>query len=152
MNRFIISDTSCLIALDRINKLELLGQVFTNIITTKEVQEEFGRALPSWIVVHEVKDKSRKNSLSELVDKGEASAIALALEIENSVLIIDEKKGRKLAAELRLEIIGTLRILLLAKQKGIIPNVTSLIHDLEKMNFRFSQTLVQEIVSLAGEA
>jgi predicted nucleic acid-binding protein len=55
------------------------------------------------------------------LDTGEASAIALAMETVNSTLIIDEKKGRKFAKNLGLQIIGTLKILLLAKQHRLIP-------------------------------
>ncbi len=61
------------------------------------------------------------------MDEGEASAIALALETKNCFLIIDEKKGRKLAENLHLKIAGTLQILLSAKSKGIISSLAQLL-------------------------
>ncbi len=154
MNKIVISDTSCLIALialDRINQLKIFQKVFITILTTPEVQSEFGRQLPLWIQIHNANDVNKKKELERLVDKGEASAIALALETQNSVLIIDEKKGRKLAKGLQLEIVGTLKVLLLAKQKRVIAKIFLLIVKLEQQNFRFNKTLLNDILMEAGE-
>lgn len=150
-NKVIISDTSCLIAFDRINRLEILHQTFPVIITTKEVFFEFGKSFPAWIKIMEVKNQNQKEKLEKIIDKGEASAIALALETNHSVLIIDEKKGRRLAKELGIEIIGSLKVLLIAKQKGIIVSVKEIIQELEQANFRFSKTIVNELLNLAKE-
>lgn len=151
MNRCVVADTSCLIALDRIDKLDLLRGLFSTIVTTEEVKEEFGEPLPNWISIQLVRDEEKKKGLAVILDKGEASAIALALEAPNSVLIIDEKKGRKVAKELNLEMLGTLRILLLAKQKGILVSVRQAISELEKNNFRFSKAIRHIILREAGE-
>lgn len=150
MSKVIISDTSCLIALDRIKKLEILKQIFTTVIVTPEIRSEFGR-LPEWIIIKEVTNLSRQNHFEISVDKGEASSIALALETPNSILIIDEKKGRGLAQSLHLEIIGTLKVLLLAKQKGIISSIKPLLAELDHHNFRFSKFLVKEVLIEAQE-
>lgn len=148
----IISDTSCLIAFDRINKLEILHKTFPEIITTKEVEQEFGKPLPLWISIQPVADKKKILELETLVDRGEASAIALALETTDCILIIDEKKGRKVATELHIEIIGTLKTLLIAKQKSVINSVKEVITELEKVNFRFSKVVVMEILKQSGES
>jgi predicted nucleic acid-binding protein len=152
MNKIIISDTSCLIALSRIEKLDILQKTFNTILTTPQVAREFAQPLPSWIIPKEISNHSRFNEIHLLLDEGEASAITLAIETKNSVLVIDEKKGRKIARELNLEIIGTLRILLLAKQKGIISAVKPLIEALHQYNFRFSKSIVEEILKEANEA
>jgi predicted nucleic acid-binding protein len=76
----------------------------------------------------------------------------LALETENAVLVIDEKKGRKIARELNIEIVGTLRILLVAKQKGVIPSVKDVIEKLHYHNFRFAKPIIEQILKEAGEA
>jgi predicted nucleic acid-binding protein len=99
MNNIIVSDTSCLIALDRIGHIDLLQKVFTIVYTTKIVAEEFEKQLPDWILIKDINDIDRVKQLNLLLDPGEASVIALALEIENSILIIDEKKGRKIARD-----------------------------------------------------
>lgn len=94
MRALIISDTSCLIALDRINRLDLLRILFQQILTTQEVRNEFGEELPKWVQIVEVQNQDKIQELEAVLDKGEASTIALALETDNSLLIIDEKKGR----------------------------------------------------------
>lgn len=150
MNTVIISDTSCLIALDRINKLEILNQLFAVIITTPDVQSEFKKELPAWIHLQNVKDIDKFNELKNLVDLGEASAIALAIETDSSVLIIDEKKGRQVARNFNIPIIGTLKIILLAKKKGIIPLIKPVIEELELNKFRFSKSLITQTL-IEGE-
>jgi len=151
MSNVVISDTSCFIAFDRIRQLEILRLTFSSVITTPSVQEEFGKTLPSWVILRDARNQTKKIELEAILDKGEASAIALALEIKNSVLIIDEKKGRKLAQHMDLEVIGSLKVLLIAKQKGIINTIYPLLQELEKHNFRFSKALVEQALVEANE-
>ena len=68
----------------------------------------------------EVKDKNKQSEIERNLDKGEASSIALALEIKDSMLIIDETKGRRIAKSYNIDIIGTIGILLLADNRGLI--------------------------------
>ncbi|WP_295651862.1 DUF3368 domain-containing protein [uncultured Mucilaginibacter sp.] len=151
VNNIIISDASCLIALDRIHRLDILHKTFSTIFTTSKVQEEFGRLLPEWIVIKAVSNQEQLQQLEQLLDPGEASAITLALETYDPILIIDEKKGRKIAVGLNLNIIGTLKVLLMAKQAGVIPLVKPLIELLDKRSFRFSKVVTDEILELANE-
>jgi predicted nucleic acid-binding protein len=97
MSKVIISDTSCLIALDRINQLDILNKLFSTVVTTPEVAAEFGRNLPIWIEIIPVTNQQKKRELELIIDKGEASAITLATEIPQATLIIDEKLGRRIA-------------------------------------------------------
>ncbi len=120
MDKIIISDTSCLIALSKINQLELLKSLFSQIIITKEVFTEYGSPLPDWIMIFEVKNAQKRAELEDRLDKGEASSIALALEIENTTLIIDEIKGRKIAQSLNIDIIGTIGVILLQKREVLL--------------------------------
>ena len=78
MQKVIISDTSCLILLEKIGELELLNKLFGNIITTPEVANEFGLPLPSWVEIKKVADENYQAIIEASVDKGEASAIALS--------------------------------------------------------------------------
>jgi predicted nucleic acid-binding protein len=132
MSRIIISDAGCLIALRRLNKLELLRDIFGTVMTTSEIRNEVSENLPAWIETRECTKTSKKKDLEKIVDAGQASVIALALETSNAVLIIDEKKGRKLARESGIEIIGTLKVLLIAQERGLIPQITPLLKELEK--------------------
>ena len=120
MNKVIISDTSCLIALSRIGQLDILFRTFGKVLITPIVANEFNEMLPEWIIVQKVKNSDRFDQLRLTIDPGEASAIALALETENAILIIDEKKGRMVATNLNILVIGTLKVLLIAKERGTI--------------------------------
>lgn len=74
----------------------------------------------------EIKQPSDKNYVSIIeatVDKGEASAIALAIEMDECLLIIDDLKGRKFANKIGLTIIGTIGVIVDAKLRGVIPSV-----------------------------
>ncbi len=77
--KVIIADTSCFILLDKITSLDILFELFGEITTTPEVQHEFGKPLPGWIKIQTVKDNNQQLLLEAEVDKGEASAIALAI-------------------------------------------------------------------------
>lgn len=151
MQATIISDTSCLILLYKIDSLNLLGELFTTVITTQTVADEFGENLPEWIIIQNPKDRKNQRVLEALLDKGEASAIALALEQSNCLLIIDELRGRKLAKQLGLTITGTLGVLAEAKISGLIPLVRPLIDKIKQTDFRLSKQLEIEILKLIGE-
>ena len=118
----IIADTSCLIIYDKIDQLRVLHELFSDLTVTAEVAFEFGE-LPNWITIREVTDKGQYLKLAEELGKGEASSIALAMEFEESLLIIDERKGRKKADALGIEPIGSLGVLIKAKEKGVIKEV-----------------------------
>ena len=90
MRKTIISDTSCLILLEKIGNLEILNKLFGTIITTTEVAEEFGLQLPDWFELKQPSDKNYQSIIEASVDKGEASAIALAIELDDCLLIIDD--------------------------------------------------------------
>jgi predicted nucleic acid-binding protein len=151
MPKTIISDTSCLIALTNINELELLHKIYNQIITTREVADEYREALPGWIEIINPKDKERQQELELQLDKGEASAIALALEIQNSTIIIDDDKARKIAEKLGLEITGTLGVCIKAKTQGIIGSVKPYLKKLKSVGFRITDELERETLKLAGE-
>ena len=151
MHKAIISDTSCIILLAKIEELELLHKLYGTIITTKEVADEFGLPLPDWFEIKEPADKNYQSLIELSVDKGEASAIALAIEYNDCLLIIDDLKGRKLAHQLGLTIIGTLGIIVDAKLAGLIPSVKPILAKIKQTNFRISEKVELLIVNRAGE-
>lgn len=146
MNRIIISDTSCLIALANINKLHILRDLYSEVIITKEVSEEYGDPLPDWILIFEAQNIQKQAELEKRLDKGEASSLALALEMNNSILIIDEIKGRKIAQSLNIDIIGTIGVLLLASKNGLIEDVIATLLTLVNKGFRLSDELIEKII------
>lgn len=110
MPKTIISDTSCFIVLTNIGELELLHKVYGRIITTLDIATEYGEPLPEWIDIVNVSDKSKQRLLELQIDKGESSAIALALETPDSTIILDDNKARKIAYQLGLTYTGTIGI------------------------------------------
>ncbi len=151
MQRTIISDASCLILLDKIGHIEILNQLFGQIVTTSVIAQEFDRPLPEWIHLQEPVDKNYQNIIQTSVDKGEASAIALAIELDDCLLIIDDMKGRQLAIQLGLTITGTLGVIVNAKESGFISSVKPLLEQIKQTNFRMSDKVEQEILRKAGE-
>ncbi len=82
---------------------------------------------------------------------GEASAITLANEITSALLIIDDLKGRKLAKRLQLMHTGTLGVLVLAKQRGVITSLKPHFDKIQKTNFRVSTTLLHGLLKTVGD-
>lgn len=151
MEKVIVSDTTCLILLSKLGILDLLQFLFSTVTITPEVEREFGEELPDWILVESVTNQQQLSVLRLIVDEGEASAIALGLEKPNSLLIMDERKGRLLAQDLGIQTIGTLGILLEGKKAGIISTLRPLIDQIAKSNFRVSQDLLNAILLKGGE-
>lgn len=85
------------------------------------------------------------------MDKGEASAIALALEIPESTIILDDQKARKVAENLGLEITGTIGVIVKAKLLGIIPSIKPFLARIKNTNFRLSDEIAQQALEEAGE-
>ena len=79
-NIIVIADTSCLIALSKIEAIELLKELYEEVYITEEIALEFGESLPGWVRIENVKNKKYQQLLDLYLDLGEASAIALALE------------------------------------------------------------------------
>jgi predicted nucleic acid-binding protein len=151
MQKTIIADSSCIILLDKIEELALLKKLFGEVIITSTIAEEFGSPLPDWILIKDAENKKYQSILELSVDKGEASAIALAVEQTDSLLILDDQKARKLAAELKLKYTGTLALLVEAKLKGHLTSLRPIINKIRKTNFHLTPELEKKIIKSAGE-
>lgn len=151
MHKTIISDTSCFIILTNIGELDLLKEVYGQVVTTIEVATEFGETLPDWIEILEPNDKIRQHILELQLDLGEASAIALALEISDCTIILDDMKARRVAERLGLDFTGTLGVIVKAKNNGVIPSIKSYLNKLKNTNFRLTEELEKEALKQAGE-
>lgn len=151
MQKTIISDTSCLILLDKIGELQVLNKLFGNIIITAEIAKEFDLPLPDWFEVRSPENKTYQKILEASLDKGEASAIAFAIEQVDCLLIMDDLKGRKYAEQLGLKITGTLGVLVDAKVSGIIKSVKPVLEKIRTTNFRLTEELEKRTLQSAGE-
>ena len=151
MHKIVISDTSCLIIFHKIGELDLLQKVYDSVSTTLEVAQEFQEQLPDWVNIESVKDKKYQEFLATQIDWGEASAIALAKEMESPLLLLDDLKARKLATKLNLKFTGTLGVINKAKQMGAIEKVKPLIEKLQATNFRISENIINELLKKNNE-
>nr|WP_235354992.1 DUF3368 domain-containing protein [Aliterella atlantica] len=91
-------------------------------------------------------------SIQDDIDLGEAEAMALALELKADLLLMDERRGRALAANYGLSVTGLLGVLLQAKRNGFIPFVKPVMDRLiEEADFRVSSQLYATVLKTAGE-
>ncbi len=151
MPKIVISDTSTLILFHKIGELNLLQSVYGELVTTPEIVEEFGETVSNWIEIKTASDKKYQTFLETQVDLGEASAIALATDYEDVLLLLDDLKARKLANKLNFKISGTLGVIHRAKQMELIDKVKPLIDKLLLTDFRIADNIVKEILQLNNE-
>jgi predicted nucleic acid-binding protein len=135
-DEIIISDTTCLIGLTNIGQIDILREMYGSIIVTPEVAKEYGDTLPEWIAIQAVSDSEKIKILNKLIGLGESSAIALAIETRNALLIVDDKRARQFAISLGLEITGTLGLLIRAYENGILHDIDSVVASLRNFSFR----------------
>ena len=146
----VVADTSVLIALSRIGRLNLLRHLFTTVMVPRAVAEEYGVPLPEWIKVWGVRnDLLIEVLLTAPIHKGEAEAIALAIEKGADMVLLDDKKARGIARDLGLKVMGTLGTLILAKKWGIMDDLDREINELVKTSFYLSQDLVEKALDIA---
>lgn len=151
MQKVIISDTSCLILLDKVGELKLLNKLFGQIIITQEIAREFNKELPDWFTIEEPTNKTYQKILEASLDKGEASAIAFAIEQTDCLLIIDDYKGRKYAEQLGIKITGTLGVIIDAKLNGHIESVKPMLDKIKETDFRLTAELEKKTLEKANE-
>ncbi|MCX9076106.1 MAG: DUF3368 domain-containing protein [Candidatus Methanoperedens sp.] len=155
----IVSDTGPLAVLFKTDLLFLLKEIYREVLVPEAVKTELIRKQEGiilfknnpWIKVKKTTDKESMRVLSLIVDLGEAEAIALALEL-NSMILIDERKGRSYARKLNLRVRGTLGLFLEAKKKGIVKSITECIEKLRKAGYYLDDELIEALLIKAGEA
>lgn len=151
MPKIVIADTSCLIVLGKIHSLSILPKLYNEVLITPEIADEYSSEIPEWIKIKKVSDTSNQKNLETRLDIGEASAIALALELKDCTLILDDLQGRKIASDLNLEFTGTLGVLVKAKKSGHIHLIKPLLEKLKEIKFRLSSKIEQDILFQCNE-
>jgi predicted nucleic acid-binding protein len=145
----VVVDSTCLIGLERIGRLDILQALFDPAIVPPEVAREFGASL-SWLKVVAPTNRALVSALKMMLDDGEAEAIALASELGHRI-VLDDLQARAAGKNLGLRVIGTIGILLKAKRAGIILALKPLLDDLELNGFYLGDALKGEALRLAGE-
>jgi len=144
-----VIDSTCLISLDQVGRLELLPNLFDPIVAPPEVLRESGLSLP-WLRIEAPSNPALLTALKVQVDDGEAEAIALATERQQRI-ILDDRRARDLAHRMGLKVIGTVGILVRAKHVGLLTWVHPILNELTEKGFRLSEDLKREVLHLAGE-
>ena len=115
-----------------VGEADLLPRLFHEVIIPEAVRGELLRSHPpDWLHVESVKDTAQASRYAEIVDIGEAEAIELARELRAERLLIDERKGRRLAVAEGVAVIGLLGVVLLAKRRQLISSARVLLQRLE---------------------
>lgn len=155
LNAIVVSDSTTLISLINIERFELLFKFSNSIIITPAVYSEVSvqkaskRILDEYIslsrlTVSKVDDFKKVKELLIRLDLGESESIVLAKE-QNLPLIIDEKKGKKIALSFGIDTIGLIGILLVYKKKKYLSNdeIVTIIQELKEVDFRVSDVLLE---------
>jgi len=156
----IVSDSSPLIALAIIGKLNLLEKLYEEIVVPfavyKEVTEKekpFSKELRLFLS-NRTKQIANRLAVEVLISDigiGESESIVLALEEKPDLVLIDDLKARKFAKMYGLEIIGTMGILLKAKKKGLITEIKPLITELLSNGIRIGNRIIEMTLEAGQE-
>ena len=159
----VISDTTPIITLIKINRIDLLEKLFGEVFIPEAVFRELTTTTAfadeaeivkasSFLKVTTVQNQQSLSILQAVsgLDDGESEAIILAGELGSDALIIDERKGRKVAQKLGITITGTIGILIQAHNENMISteNAKLYLEQLKNSNIRLSEALIQEALSM----
>ncbi|GAB4167507.1 MAG: hypothetical protein Fur0032_05600 [Terrimicrobiaceae bacterium] len=159
----VVTNTSPLLNLAVIGEARLLPDLFGRVTAPNMVREEIDslrlrdqrfRSADTADAADfaTVRDSSRVALLSLHLDPGEAEAIALALELQADLILLDERRATRAARQLGLRTLGLLGVLLLAKRKGLIDQVRPLLDRLEtEAGFWIAPDLRQQVCQAAKE-
>jgi len=149
----IVLNSSIIIALDKVSKLDILKYIFDEIYIPRAVYYEVAKRhkIPEWIKVADIKNEAFLQILRDKLGKGESEAIILALEIKADLVGLDDLNARKIAKKLGINVIGTVGIILLAKKKGIIKELKPVLEKLRKKGFYLDEELINKVLKETGE-
>ena len=153
----IVSETGPIIAFARIQRLDILRSVAEEIAVPEAVYRELIAVRPGlpgskvteeypWLRRYQIK----RSLVAPDLHDGEREAISLALELGVRVLL-DEERGRRFARRRMVEVIGSLGILVVAKQQGVIPEVRPLVEALVATGYWISADVIEGLLRLVGE-
>jgi uncharacterized protein len=158
----VVSDSSPLITLASVGELELLRNLFDEVLIPGRVWDEVVQADRAgaeavldadWIRVIAAPDNSFLFALQTELDAGEAEAISLAFDVEAEVLLLDERSARNLAISIGFKVIGVLGVLQQAKRRGFLPHLRPVLDRMRTWaDFRISDRLYEATLRDAGEA
>jgi len=153
----LIADSSALIALSIVDKLNILEEIFGNVYVPRAVYEEISKEdkLESYNLVQYCKDKvldiKSGANFNISLGKGESEAIVLYTEQNADFLLCDDKKAKKFAQSFGLKVIGSLGVLLKAKDAKLIDKIAPLLDILKDSKIFIDDKTYQLVLEVAGE-
>ncbi len=159
----VVSNTTPLIGLGRIGRFDLLTEIFSQVIIPRAVHAEIlavGKEgdpvlsaflAANWIRIQSVSDRLAVDVMLDELDLGEAETIVLGRELHADWVLMDEKKGRRKLTELGLPKIGSVGILINARQTGKIPSLGAELTLLRQQGFSLSQSVIDAALRQVGE-
>lgn len=166
MKAVVVADAGPLIGLARIGELELLRDLYSTVLIPPAVLQELevGSARPGaillraalrvgWLSTRALRNPAEKTALSPL-DVGEDEAIRLAVELGSRLhfLLLDDRRARRVALLRGLPVVGTAGVLLVAKERGRLSELSPVLDALERAGYRLSTSLRQRVLFRAGES
>jgi len=160
--REVICDTSPLLYLHAIDKLDLLRSLYGSVIVPLAVVEEIavGRRIGisspdvdtiDWCHVMSAPAEVARDALVDL-GPGEREVLVLARHRAGSLVVLDDLLARRYASILGVRMTGTLGVLLRAKRSSLLPAIEPLIGQLQQSGFRLDPRTRAAVLALAGEA
>lgn len=158
--RTVVADASTLIGLSRIERLNLLKDLYGTVLIPQSVYDEvvieskYGSKeirTAKYLKVENVTDSKVVELLLGHLGRGEAEVLTLSKEKKADLILIDEKKARKAARRAGFAVVGVLGLLLAAKNMALIPAVRPFVEELTKQGFRLSKRVTEEALKEAGE-
>lgn len=155
----VIVNNTPLVALWSLDQLSLLRELYTEVWIPLAVKTEFlesntimrQESLDNAPWIKTVRLTHPQRAIYAGLHHGEASVLALAEEHNARLVIIDELKARRYAQQIGLQVTGTIGVLLLAKERGLIDEIKPLITQLQACGLYLSSVLIDKVLQLAGE-
>jgi len=162
MPKIVIVNSTPVIALSSIDKLDLLKKLYGSVIIPNAVENEIGAKRKSkayiqlenstgWISIKEIDNITQKQTFKTQLHDGEVEVIILGQELNADLLVIDDYNAREYAKYLGLNVIGTVGVLLLAKSKGFVQEVKPWVDRLIANGIHISNRLYADVMKIAGE-
>lgn len=156
----VVVNSTPLVALWAIRRFDLLRDLFGAVLIPHAVQDEFlavasdersrSLASASWIQPAALTFPGRALDFVGL-DRGEAEVLALADERQASLVVIDERRGRRYAIRLGLPITGTIGLLLLGKQEGLLDEIGPILTQFQTIGLYLHKDLIHQALTAADE-
>jgi uncharacterized protein len=156
--KIVIADTGALISMIHLGQINLIEKIFGEFFIAKAVWTElnaydnpdFDRTV-LLNLESKVKQINSKNHLLMVMDYGESESVILYEELHADYLLIDDNKARVIAESLNVNCIGTLGLLIKAKQKGLIDELKPLFEKLIRTGRYFSRKLLNDLLNNLDE-